>query len=812
MYTTKLLVQKEKRKIVVSKNTQISKYFLNKKKVNLREVTSMLKPYNNKFLWVFFEPFNSLSNVTLTPFNYLQTTLIKQKYSTLFPYYSISSFHSENLLRCSSRLLTSNQEYFLEPLLDQHEQFLFQQVSINQKQKRQRYNTIVAEAERTYKQQVEKLIDPEISWYNSLNRKKTYLKTFHKLLFHKIKRSHGNGNKFYTKLKKKTIASKERNLFFSKQNLMVSFRKNSKQFKKVEKWIHIVAKVLILKKYLPKTRFKTSVLFLYSYLPFLHLFKTVNLVYNNFLRKLKQLIFFSLKTRKYFFLFLKKLSKYSIIYYIYYQKYFSSTRILEKKKNRNSVLASVAKYIRLPLDNPPLTISKMYFHKSPSLYRNEKEEEELDLFYTKPSNSFLPNFKTISAKPQFFWIQNMSRILRWRLFTVNKTKSFQLFRQIFALFFKKTQRKKKIKYKYSQKLEFLNIFLLNFLTTPTSKPIPMNLHKVFLFSIQQFFSGFTAKYLVPSYYNKRLHFIQNYDFAKPIRIVFSRYKERRRSFQVNILNHTNENIFTSWPGFVIKRISQIIGYQQSHKYTFLRFMKPKSAKRNFMARILVMRHLTNFIFTNFKKTGGVFEIVLKLNVKLFENRPILRLLENLINTGDPTIELQRQQDYYKRRSYWDSKQQSLKKKKTRSYPKNTVFFLKKKRYNTRPLHLRHIRIFGKYLIFIRKMLILLLFLFIKKPYNFSNILLCFKKLNNFQTICRFYIKILLSSTFLRTTQIQQKQRALKKMTTFRPFRFFKRQLRRGFYATNRKYIVSKISIFRAVRYGKPLKKTRQRRL
>ena len=61
--------------------------------------------------------------------------------------------------------------------------------------------------------------------------------------------------------------------------------------------------------------------------------------------------------------------------------------------------------------------------------------------------------------------------------------------------------------------------------------VPLNLHKVFLLSIQQHFKPIIQTDIVPIYYSQRFRFIKNYDFIKPVRIVFSRYKERRRSFR-----------------------------------------------------------------------------------------------------------------------------------------------------------------------------------------------------------------------------------------------------------------------------------------
>jgi hypothetical protein len=159
-------------------------------------------------------------------------------------------------------------------------------------------------------------------------------------------------------------------------------------------------------------------------------------------------------------------------------------------------------------------------------------------------------------------------------------------------------------------------FLAFFIKNPvlqTNKILPMNLHKLFLNSIKNYFiplKTFTGQHIpFSASVTKRVPFVL--ESLQPIKIVFSPYKQRKRSLQVNILNSKNQNLFSSWPGLVIRKISSIVGVHQAHKYTFLLNMKPKKAKRNFMAKSLTIRHASNYLYKYLRRSGGSFEVIVR---------------------------------------------------------------------------------------------------------------------------------------------------------------------------------------------------------
>ena len=157
------------------------------------------------------------------------------------------------------------------------------------------------------------------------------------------------------------------------------------------------------------------------------------------------------------------------------------------------------------------------------------------------------------------------------------------------------------------------------------KLFPLNLHKTFLNFIKdvgnirniqkypKIFKAWTTRFLGVNYPNYK--------------IIIRPYRQLRGSVQLNVLTENNNNLFSSWPGLVFKKPEIIVGEHQEHKYIYLRFLKRKTAKLDYNAKLLAARHVSNFLYTLLKKRPGTIEVIMR--------RPVDSMSKTLIDAVVP---------------------------------------------------------------------------------------------------------------------------------------------------------------------------------
>ena len=420
------------------------------------------------------------------------------------------------------------------------------------------------------------------------------------------------------------------------------------------------------------------------------------------------------------------------------------------------------------------------------------------------------------------------------------------------------------------------IFLKFFIKNPfceSNKKIPLNVHKVFLNSLKHYFIPLRSfgenKIPYPTYStsSKRLSFTK--DSLNPIKIMFSSYRQKKRTLQINILTSRNENLFSSWPGLAIKKISSIVGIHQAHKYTFLLHMKPKKAKKNVMAKSLAIRHASNFLYKYFKRKGGSFEIVVRTTTPVtskIEDSYTRLLLSFLYKGFEKSRKKQflfkkkqrifstskKLQHLYQSRYYKDNlkisngmyKKNLLKKKfkkvdqllknsklktelkllkskynslRSVKSEKNKVNFVKRKKY-----FLKYFFIFTKYLSITRKLIVLLLsrVLLYRQSEKIRNIQKAFNILQKFTSIFKSFLKSIFFAFFVRKMYNKRrkirylimKSKIHKKMGRKVLFHTLIKRLRYGYFKLAKKVYLTEYNIYNQISHGFPTKKKKNRRL